>query len=177
MKDLEQNKILYEGGHVRLRKWQGWEFAERCGINGIVGIVAVTQDGNLLLVEQFRPPVQSRVIELPAGLAGDSAGNEKETLMEAAKRELLEETGYKATRLEKLTAGPPSAGIITEIITFFRASGLKKVSPGGGDYGEDIIVHEVSIRSAPDWIREQEKSGILIDPKVFLGLYFSTSSH
>ena len=71
-------------------------------------MVAVTAENELLLVEQYRPPPNARVIELPAGLAGDDDG--AETLTDAARRELLEETGYHAGSLVKVAEGPASAG-------------------------------------------------------------------
>jgi len=89
-------EVLYQGRHVDFVKVGNWEFADRPAISGIVAIAAVTPEGEALFVEQFRPPVGKLVIELPAGLAGDVSGSEKEELAEAAKRELLEETGYEA---------------------------------------------------------------------------------
>src|SRR3954467_3378014 len=103
--------ILYDGKHIQLVKQANWEFAKRKNLTGIVGIVAVTDDGKLVLVEQFRPPVGKRVIELPAGLAGDSGGTEGEDLAVAAKRELLEETGYEAKQWTRLVDGAASAGM------------------------------------------------------------------
>lgn len=167
-------RVLAEGRHVRLVDEDGWEFAERPTASGIAVIVAVTPDGRLLLVEQFRPPVRRRVIELPAGLAGDLAGHEAEPLAEAARRELLEETGYAAEVMHPLTAGgPPSAGITSEIVTFFRASGLKRVAPGGGDGDESIVVHEVELSAADAWLGAKSGDGLLVDPKVYAGLYWA----
>jgi len=113
--DLNQNRellsggkqLLYSGKHVHFVKVGGWEFADRPHISGIVAIVALTSKGEALLVEQFRPPVGKSVIELPAGLSGDVAGSAKEELVEAARRELLEETGYEAGEMVFLTEGPP----------------------------------------------------------------------
>ena len=98
LKDANAAKpeTLAEGRFLRLVRRGKWEYATRKGVSGIVGIVAVTDDGRLVLVEQDRPPVGKRVIELPAGLAGDVSGQEDEELASAARRELLEETGYAA---------------------------------------------------------------------------------
>jgi ADP-ribose pyrophosphatase len=117
--------------------------------------------------------VGKRVIELPAGLAGDAKGHEDEDLEVAARRELLEETGYEARRMERVAAGAASAGMTDEVITLFVATGLKKVGPGEGDGEEEIIVHEVSLDRAMEWLSEQERGGRLIDLKVFAGLYFA----
>src|SRR4051812_13057290 len=110
-------EVIAQGKFVRLIKRGKWEYASRTKVTGGVGIVAVTHDGKLILVEQDRPAIQKRVIEIPAGLAGDEDGMESEDLAAAAKRELLEETGYEAAAMEYLCEGPPSAGINDEIIT------------------------------------------------------------
>jgi ADP-ribose pyrophosphatase len=102
MKKEAQPHVVAAGKYIELVRQNGWEFARRKGISGIVGIIAVTDDRKLVLVEQHRPPVGARVIELPAGLAGDAKGHEKEDLADAARRELLEETGYVARRMERL---------------------------------------------------------------------------
>ncbi len=170
--DAADKKILCEGKHLRFVARAGWEYAERKKVSGIVGIVALTEDGKLLLVEQFRPPLQKRVIELPAGLAGDVAGSENEALAEAAKRELLEETGYSAREMERLAEGPASAGICDEVLTLFRAKGIQRVTKGGGDGSEDIIVHEVPLPEVPTWLAQRQKEGLAVDLKVYAGLYF-----
>ena len=98
--------ILADGKHLRFVRRSGWEYVERKGVTGIVGIVAVTDDRKLLLVEQYRTPVNQRVIEIPAGLVGDEAAMEEESQIAAARRELLEETGYYAESLSPLASGP-----------------------------------------------------------------------
>ncbi|MGE5611268.1 MAG: NUDIX hydrolase, partial [Bacillota bacterium] len=140
MKELE---TLAEGRFLRLVKSGTWEFVQRKNITGIVGIVAVTEDRKLILVEQYRPPVDKRVIEIPAGLVGDVAGKESELLVEAAKRELEEETGYQAREIVPLAVGTASAGMSDEVITLLKANGLTRVGNGGGDGSEQIVVHEV----------------------------------
>jgi ADP-ribose pyrophosphatase len=93
----------------------------------------------------------------------------------AARRELLEETGYYAERMEYLAEGPPSAGMSTEIITFFRARGLRKVDTGGGVGREKITVHEMPIAEARPWLASAVGRGCLVDPKVYTGLYFAAA--
>src|SRR5580704_13589060 len=92
----DPKRTLFEGKHIRMVARGDWEYAERKNVTGIVAIIAVTAEGKLLLVEQYRPPLGKTVIELPAGLAGDIAGQEGEAMVTAARRELLEETGYEA---------------------------------------------------------------------------------
>jgi ADP-ribose pyrophosphatase len=167
---------LYDGKYVRLVKQGPWEFARRKGVSGIVGIVAVTDDRRLVLVEQFRPPVGRLVIELPAGLAGDVAGQETEELADAARRELLEETGYEAAGMTYLAAGAASAGLSDEVITLFRATGLRKTGEGTGDGSEQITLHKVPLAHVARWLDAKAKAGCLIDLKVYSGLYFVTTA-
>ena len=168
----DEVEILADSRYIRLLRRGHWEYAERKNISGIVGIVAVTDDGKLLLVEQYRIPVVANVIELPAGLAGDQPGTEGEPLVEAARRELLEETGYEAREMVLLTEGPPTAGMTNEIITLFLARGPRKVHAGGGDHTEAITVHEVPVDDAPRWLEARRAEGKLIDSRIYAGLFF-----
>ena len=108
-------KILQEGRFLRLCVREGWEFCDRVNTSTVVTIAALTPQGELLLTEQFRVPLDTDVIELPAGLAGDEPGLEGESLESAAARELEEETGYRAGRWESLTHGPTSAGMSSAV--------------------------------------------------------------
>lgn len=163
-------EILGQGRFLRLVRRGRWEYCQRRNISGIVVIVAVTDARELVLVEQERPAVRARVIELPAGLAGDGGA---ESLDVAARRELLEETGYQADRWERLCEVVPSPGLTSEVVTFYRASGLKKGGPGGGDETEQIVVHVVPLKGAEAWLRARAAAGFLIDEKVYAGLYFA----
>ena len=166
-------EILADGRFLRLgRLADGWEYVTRPNATGVVVIMPVTNTGEILFIEQFRPPVGTAVIEFPAGLAGDIQGEEDEALERAARRELYEECGYEAGRMTQLTAGPPSAGLTDEIITLFMATDLQKTGPGGGDAGENIIVHTVPVEQVKSWLEEQGKAGLMVDPKVYSGLYF-----
>lgn len=172
MIESENTRILAEGKYIRLIDKNGWEFVERLGISGIVGIVAVTDEGNLLLVEQYRPALAKNVIELPAGLAGDSSEFDGEDLSSAARRELLEETGYEASEMDFICEGPPSSGMSSEIITLFKASGLRRVTSGGGDETEELIIHEIPVDSIHEWLETQRLSGKLIDLRIYTALCF-----
>lgn len=165
-------EVLSSGKYIRLVREGTWEWAERTNAGGVVVIVAVTPDDAVLFVEQHRPPIGGRVIEMPAGLAGDIAGAEHESLAVAAARELEEETGYRPGRMVWLTAGPVSAGMTSEVLTFFRAHDLVRVSAGGGDASEDIVVHEVPRSGVRAWLAERHAAGVMADPKVYAGLYF-----
>ncbi len=164
--------ILGEGKYLRLIKNDRWEFVERTNCSGVVLIVAVFE-GKLVLTEQRRASLSANVIELPAGLVGDTQGAEKESLLEAARRELIEETGLEAGEMVALTEGPPSAGQSSEVVTLFLAKHLKRVGKGGGDENENIVVHEIPFSRLDGFLEEKKKKGSLIDPKVFAGVYFA----
>jgi len=167
--------ILCAGRYLRLVNWEGWEYVERHGIRGIVAVVAVTDDRRIVLVEQYRAALDARVIELPAGLAGDRPGAEQEDLAAAARRELLEETGYAAAALELLFDGPLASGLSSALITYYRACGLRKVQAGGGDEVEEIIVHEVPLAAADTWLDAQRARGRLVDPRLYVGLHLAAA--
>src|SRR5262249_34388549 len=139
---------------------------------GIVGIVAVTDQQELLLIEQFRPPVNASVIELPAGLVGDEEGHHDEALADAAGRELLEETGYRASELVRLVAGTASAGISSEVVTLFRARGLTCQSQDLGVGGEKLTLHKVPLAQASAWLTQRIAGGAQVDLKVYAALFF-----
>jgi len=163
--------IISDGKFLRFVRRGKWEYVTRKGASGVVTIIAVTRENKLLLVEQFRPPVDARVIELPAGLAGDGH-HHHETLETAARRELLEETGYDAGGMAYVGGGTVSPGLTDELITVFLATDLNKTGPGLGDGGEDITLHEVPIDQLNPWLDEQAQQGKLIDLKVYAALHW-----
>jgi ADP-ribose pyrophosphatase len=167
----DEHHTVWEGKYLRVRIRGHWEYVERSNSPAGIVIVALTPEGKLLLTEQYRVPVQKNTIELPAGLAGDDNYG-GEPFVEAARRELLEETGYAAGEWEELAWGPPSPGLSNEIVVFYRARNLRKAGSGGGAGAEQIRVHEIPPSEAPAWLEEQARRGALIDPKVFAGLYF-----
>jgi len=173
MTDDAKPESLAHGRFLQLLRRGRWEYVERLHSSGVVVMVAITNEGELVLVEQFRPALLRRVIELPAGLAGDQPESAGESLVTAARRELLEETGYRATELTLLAEGPSSAGLCNEVITFFRADGLQRVGPGGGDGSEQIDVHRIALAEVRDWLAARGRAGALVDPKVYAGLFLA----
>jgi ADP-ribose pyrophosphatase len=163
---------LHTGKFLALIKEGHWEYVDRTNATGAALILAVTTDQKVLLVEQYRIPVHARTIELPAGIIGDEPGDADESKSEAARRELLEETGYSAGHAEALTTGPACSGLTSERVTLFRATGLHRTGKGGGVAHEDITVHEVSLTEIVTWLEAKAKTGVLIDPKVYAGLFF-----
>ncbi len=168
----QERKKIWEGRHLSMLARGRWEFVTRNTPQSAVGIVAVTDDRKVILVEQFRPPVGRQVIELPAGLAGDLPGSEDEPLIEAAKRELLEETGYTAARWTRLILGYSSPGLTDESIVLFLAQELTKVGDGGGDESESITIHEVEFDRISQWLSDRDAHA---DLKLFAGLYAAQS--
>jgi len=166
--------VVWEGDYIRAVTHGRWEYVERKNITGIVGMVPVTDGGKLVLVEQLRPAVGGSVIELPAGLVGDIEGERDEPMETAAARELIEETGYRAGKMVQVCCGVASAGIASEEMTFFLATELEKVGPGGGDDSENIVVHEVPLAEVPAYLDDCRSRGIAIDLKIYAGLYFCT---
>jgi ADP-ribose pyrophosphatase len=115
--------------------------------------------------------VRSRVIELPAGLVGDEEGSDGEEFAEAARRELVEETGFDCDSMQHAGRGPSSSGLTSEIIDFYRASGVRRVHEGGGVGGEEISVHLVALPDLRSWLADKEREGFLVDPKIAAGLW------
>ncbi|MGN6521560.1 MAG: NUDIX hydrolase [Dokdonella sp.] len=168
---MTETETLCNGKWLRLKRRGRWEYAERTNPGGGVMIIAVTPEDRILFVEQYRPAIECMTIEMPAGLVGDVASSADESAVDAAHRELVEETGYRAGRIDFLMAGPTSAGMSNEILAFVHARDLERVEAGGGDETEDITVHEVPRREAATWLIEKINAGYSIDPKMFAGLY------
>ena len=166
----EPVETLFEGRWLRVLRRGRWEYAERTHGNGMaVIIIAVTPDDEVLFVEQLRVPLGRRTIEMPAGLVGDQPG--EDTLEDAARRELVEETGWHAGQVDVLLTGPTSAGMSSERIAFVRARGLRKVGAGGGVDSEDITVHHVPRLEAPKWLMRKQREGFEVDLKLWAGLW------
>ena len=171
---IDDEEVLGEGRFLRLSRRHGWELVGRPGIDDVAVLIAVTSSDELVLVEQYREPVEARMIELPAGLVGDDAAFDGESLLQAANRELQEETGFSAHNLSVVVRAPSSGGMTSEIVTFIHASELAKVGDGGGVEGEDIRVHVVPITGIDKWLADRSTEGYLIDPKIYAGLRLLT---
>ncbi len=169
-------KIHYRGRFLGMKQRGRWEYAFRTNASGVAVLVPVTDAGELVLVEQYRIPVASRVIELPAGLSGDTDDRD-EDLKTAAMRELLEETGYRAGFLEELLTCPSTPGMSDEIVTIFYAGDLERTGSGGGNDDEDITVHHVPLDGASRWLDARMKDGIMVDPKIYAGLFWAGMRH
>lgn len=169
--DLPEAEFRFRGRYVGVAQRKGVEFAVRTRAEGAAIIPAMTEAGEVVLVEQYRPPVQRRVIEWPAGLIGDE-GNSADAVA-TAERELLEETGYAAASFREVFRCPCAAQLSSEMLSFVVAEGLRKAGCGGGIAGEEnITVHLVPRADLPRWLDGCRRRGLLVDPKVYTGLYF-----
>jgi ADP-ribose pyrophosphatase len=170
MPDIE---TLYESRWLGLYRIGHWDFVRRPNSEACVGILAITPEQEIILVEQFRIPMQRRVIEIPAGLVGDEPEFAGESLASTAGRELLEETGYRAGSVTPLIASPTSAGMSSEFTHLFLATELARENQGGGVAGENITVHHVPLAGLREWFIEQEAEGKLIDFKIHSALWLA----
>ena len=124
---------------------------------GAVAIVPLRDDNTIMLVEQHRAAVGRATLEIPAGTL-----EEGESPKECAKRELIEETGFRASHWKKLTAYYPSPGYSSEIIHIFKASGLETVS----DADAEFPLRPMSLTEVQTKIR----TGEIMDSKTIIGV-------
>ncbi len=171
MTDSDEDEILHTGDFLELRRRRGWEYVRRPRSSGGAAFMIATTDADeLVLVEQFRPPVGAVVIELPAGIMGDE--HPDETTEQAACRELEEETGFRAARVKRIFDAPTAAGITSEWAYFLRMDALTRVHQGGGVDGENITTHCVPIMAVPQWLEHRAAAGSKIDPRIYAALFW-----
>jgi len=169
LEDLPPVEVMCEGKFVRALRRGRWEYASRArNIRAVV--ILAEDDGKVILVEQARVPTDCRCIELPAGLVGDTDPNA--TVESTAIKELEEETGFTAERVERLGDFFASPGMLSEGFTLVRAHGVRKVGEGGGDEHEDIVVHLVRRAEIQNFIEQKRAEGLGMDAKLLLLLNF-----
>lgn len=157
---MSETETVWEGRFISVRKQGTWEYAVRARQIRAVVVVAIDDDGHLLLVEQRRVPLTSRCLELPAGLVGDDLDGDTPEL--AAARELEEECGYRPDTVELLGEFAFSPGMTNETFSLARATGLTRVSDGGGAAGEEITVHRVPMSGLRDFVAERRAEGVQV---------------
>ena len=163
--DAEPEEIMWQGRFITAKRTGKWEYVSRArGIKAAV-ILAV-EDDHVLLVEQYRVPLGTSCIELPAGLIGDHDAGED--ALTSAARELEEETGYRAAKLDIIGEFFSSPGMVSESFTLVRASGLTKVGDGGGVDGENILVHRVALGQLPAFVADKRAEGCVVDVKLLM---------
>lgn len=158
-------EIVWSGKYISVCKQGRWEYVSRTGSADAVVILA-EHEGRTILIEQHRVPVGGRCLELPAGLVGDE--DPDATLEGTAVKELEEETGFTAQRIETLGRFHSSPGMVAESFTLVRAHGVHRVGEGGGNEHEDIVVHLIERAHIPDFIRRRREDGVAVDVKLLL---------
>lgn len=120
-----------------------WETVRRRNVSGIIAVFAVTPEKELVMVKQFRVPLNSRVVELPAGLADKAV----ESLEACAKRELQEETGYRADKITYIHGGPFNSGMCNDELDIFYAPDVVYV--GHDEHHQPDDVEEIEVLKVP----------------------------
>jgi ADP-ribose pyrophosphatase len=158
----EPPQVEWEGKYIRMVTRGGWEYVERCG--GVEAVVILAEhEGKIILIEQSRVPLGGRIsLELPAGLVGDE---DDKGVEETAVKELEEETGFTATRIERLGEFFSSPGMVAEGFHLVRAHGVR---PCGSPVEEGIEVHLVERERIAEFVAERRAAGVAIDVKLIL---------
>lgn len=129
---------------------QTWEWIEK---NNAVFIFPITKEQKVVLIKNFRVPLERYVIEMPAGLM-----DRDETSEETARRELLEEVGYLAEKLTPVATFPYRSGASNATAKGFIATGLVKIKDEAGDETEDIEVIEIEREKLIDFYLENSRN-------------------
>ncbi|RWR15034.1 NUDIX domain-containing protein [Siminovitchia fortis] len=118
---------------------------------GAVALIALTDENKIVMVEQYRKPLERSLLEIPAGKL--EPGEEPAA---TAERELEEETGYRAGKMEYISSFYTSPGFADEIIHLYLATGLEKVeNPADGDEDEFVELFELTLEEALECIRNE----------------------
>jgi ADP-ribose pyrophosphatase len=167
--DLPPPEVMWAGKFVRAVRRGKWEYASRA--NDIKAVVIIAEhDGKVILVDQPRVAPNCRCVELPAGLVGDD--DPDATPESTAVKELEEETGFTASRVERIGEFYASPGMLAESFTLVRAHGVRRIGEGGGDENEDINVHLVARADIPDFVEQKRSEGFGVDVKLLLLLNY-----
>jgi len=167
--DLPPAEVKWAGNFVRAVQRGKWEYASRA--NDINAVVVIAEyEGKVILIDQPRVGPDCRCVELPAGLVGDEDPNA--TPESTAIKELEEETGFTAERVERLGEFYASPGMLSESFTLVRAHGVRKIGDGGGDENEDINVHLVARVDIPNFVEQKRAEGFGVDVKLLIFMGF-----
>jgi len=173
VRDADADKpeeVKWEGRFITAKRRGRWEYVGRSRGIRAAAILAVDSDPDgtrcVILVSQYRVPLGKFSLEVPAGLIGDEDGKEGEKAESAALRELEEETGYRAERIDNLGEFYSSPGMVSESFSLLRARGLTKVSDGGGVSGENIVVHRVPLIELPQFVADWRTKGFAVDVRI-----------
>jgi ADP-ribose pyrophosphatase len=161
----EPEEIVWQGRYIVAKKRGRWEYVGRAR-NIRAAVILAIEDWHVLLVEQYRVPLGRICLELPAGLIGDHDDAAGEDPLAAAGRELEEETGWRAERLEDAGEFCSSPGMVSESFTLVRARGLARIGPGGGTEGENITMRRVPLAGLSAFVDERRNAGLAIDVRI-----------
>lgn len=181
------SKVLYSTKFLELKSTKSssgndWAYAHRPNAKNVVVIVPIIHDKDgdkIVFIETKRPPLLAENksisnIELPAGLVGDENANE--TISEALAKELLEETGYKATNFEIVAKNVSSSAGCTSETSLFAIADIEKdlqVLTPVTDGGIIIAIHKIPMNNVKTWLNEQENQGISIGSQTLSGLFYA----
>jgi ADP-ribose pyrophosphatase len=161
----DAEETVWEGKYLAAKRRGTWEYVSRTR-NISAAVILALDEGDVILVEQYRVPLGRNCLELPAGLIGDET--EGEAVEAAAIRELEEETGYRAGRMKDVGFYFSSPGMVSEGFTLLRAEDLTRIGPGGGVEGENIIVHRVPLAGIAAFVAAKRAEGCAIDVRMLL---------
>ncbi|MGE4443731.1 MAG: NUDIX hydrolase [Candidatus Altimarinota bacterium] len=161
-KHLELLQIELEGGKI-------YDAVARVGNkNAVAGLVRHTQNQTYIFIEQYRYPLQAKVLELVAGIIDKP----EKTIIDIMKEEIREETGYsQIVNIEFISQTSASAGSLSETTTLYdiEISGPKGIQ--NLSEMEDITVLEIPYKDFEAFYTSKKREGVIFDPKVCMAVY------
>lgn len=189
-----ENKILFDSKYLQLKTTKSqngefdWTYAHRPNTKSaqsdavvIIPVLHENKDKYIIFLETRRPPIYAEnkaetCIELPAGLIGDVRNNE--SIIEAAKTELLEETGYIADKIQLIIENSSSSGgCLSETIAYTIADIIdtKQKEIPSSDNGVIVAHHKINIKNINEWIITQAKEKKSVSSQTLGALYCLTA--
>jgi ADP-ribose pyrophosphatase len=174
---MKKSSFILKGRRLNFCSVNGWEFVQRSSGQNVAAVLALDANDDFILVEQYRKPAHQRVIELPAGLVGDTKAFSRERIQSCAKRELEEETGEKASSMEFLMSSPTSPGLTDEKVHIFFGKNLRHVAKGGGVGNEKIKIHRIPRKRLLPWLNEKARKGRAINLQIYAAYQMAQQKH
>ncbi|MFC1770681.1 NUDIX hydrolase [Candidatus Margulisiibacteriota bacterium] len=160
------SEYIYKGKILNLRKdlvqtTNGTSTREIVEHEEVVVVIPFEKPDKIYLVKQFRKPLEKEILEAPAGCV-----DKNEDILSAAKRELVEETGFHAKTWVKLGSSYPSPGFSTELMHYYLATGLEQSQPSP-DEDEEIEVVSLDLKTLEKMIFDNT----IIDAKTIISCF------